>query len=264
MINQIAQRIIDRYVSYKKGKLQNMLMRCVILYSKKELKMIMQCFHKLKHNHLKDNNNTKAMKSNMKLIQIKYSTRKFRKENNTKQKLDLSHDFFSRQSEYNKKQNMSREKIMKQHEELINELCPFNPHIYSKKIFQSVNSNISAYKRLYDDGLKRIEKEKANCKRYNSNNNAKKKLDNKTFEKLYEDFKRRKINNRKLINQVNEEMGLTFSPETNHKLSKKCLIHNQDINNQSRCRSPNKGNVNKRNCNFIYDIVKSQNKSINK
>lgn len=241
-------------------------MRCVILYSKKELKTLMQCFNKLKLKSLKDNNNNNnnANKSNMKLIQIKYSPRKLRKEKHNNKKLDLSHDFFSRQSEYNRKQNMSREKIMKQNEELINELCPFNPHIYSKKIFQSVNSNISAYKRLYDDGVKKIEKEKANCKRYNSNNNAKKKLDNKTFEKLYDDFKRRKINNRKLIHQVNEEMGLTFSPETNHKLSKKCLIHNQEINNQLRCRSPNKGSVNKRNCNFICDIVKSQTKSTNK
>ena len=44
-------------------------MRCVILYSKKELKTLMQCFNKLKLKSLKDNNNNNnnANKSTMKL-----------------------------------------------------------------------------------------------------------------------------------------------------------------------------------------------------
>lgn len=257
-LNDIAKEIIDKYLQYKQRKFNDILLRSVILYSKKELKLMMYCFRRIKRSSKKDNkrNTNKNEKNIINNLKVKADDKK-----DKKRKLDLSQDFFERQNEYNRKQSKSREKIIKKNEELNKELCPFIPQLFSKKIFKSDNPNVSAYERLYNDGIKRKEKESRDDKLKKRNHSGKKRIDHATFEKLYEDYKIREIKNKKLISQVDEENGCTFSPETNRKMNAKCPYHNQ-YNTNNGNNNKRKGSVNKRNCNFIIDIMQSQNKSV--
>jgi hypothetical protein len=65
-LNDIAKEIIDKYLQYKQRKFNDILLRSVILYSKKELKLMMYCFRRLKRRSKKDNElNTNKNENNI-------------------------------------------------------------------------------------------------------------------------------------------------------------------------------------------------------
>ena len=99
-------------------------------------------------------------------------------------------------------------------------------------------------------------------------------FDKNKFDQLYEDYKIRKVNQKKLTYQLDEERGYTFTPEISHRnnlsgsASTIRLKNGQNSNYNSQCNVIKEENVNRSVCvnnnnkkdfAFIYDYIRGKN-----
>ena len=206
-----------------------------------------------------------------------------------KKKNKSINNFIQRQENFSQSINKQREKLYKDSEDEFDLIYTFNPKINKNIKYIRNNSNLSIYNRLYLDSLDRKKKQEENEK-----NMKKKKANNISysnqfvFDELYLDHKHRNENHKKLINKVDNEIGMTFTPEIN-KFHKKIfkLKYNNNTNNNNASNSiklnrnrsikeiniinnnkmlykghNNINNPDNKNFNFIFEYIKdNQNKS---
>ena len=193
---------------------------------------------------LKSKNNSKSNLNN--INNKKQNTRNkksklFNKNINSdyKNKNKSINNFIQRQENFSQSINKQKEKLYKDSEDEFDLIYTFNPKINKNMKYMRNNSNLSIYNRLYLDSLDRKKKQEENEK-----NMSKKKSNNISysnqfvFDELYLDHKYRKENHKKLINKIDNEIGMTFTPEIN-KFNKKIfkLKYNNNTNNNNLSNS---------------------------
>lgn len=134
----------------------------------------------------------------------------------------LSKSFIDRQEEYIVKRQKTIQKVRNDSEELDNQVFTFNPIIndFSSKIEYAY----PVYDRLYNDNKRRIENANIVQINYekdirNKSKSRKNEKDNRVnhnkIEELYQDYKVREIKKKTLLNTINKEDGITFTPKLN-------------------------------------------------
>ena len=233
---------------------------------------------------LKSKNNTKSYLNNVNIK--KQNTRNktsklFNNNHNSdyknKNKSNNINNFIQRQENYTQSINKQREKLYKDNEDEFDLIYTFNPKINNNLKYIRNNSNISIYNRLYLDSLDRQKKQEEI-----ENNLIKKKSNNIScsnqiiFDELYLEHKYRNEKHKKLINKIDNETGITFTPEIN-KFNKKIfkLKYNNNNNNLSNSIKLNNSgsikkinNINNNNNNKIiykrnYKNINQDNKTFN-
>ena len=228
---------------------------------------------------LKSKNNTKSYLNNVNIK--KQNTRNktsklFNNNHNSdyknKNKSNNINNFIQRQENYTQSINKQREKLYKDNEDEFDLIYTFNPKINNNLKYIRNNSNISIYNRLYLDSLDRQKKQEEI-----ENNLIKKKSNNIScsnqiiFDELYLEHKYRNEKHKKLINKIDNETGITFTPEIN-KFNKKIfkLKYNTNNNNLSNSIKLNNSgsikkinNINNNNNNNNKIIYKRNYKNIN-
>lgn len=174
-----------------------------------------------------DNRENKLLKSTPSILNSSFS-------NKIMKNLDfLSKSFIDRQEEYTIKRQKTIQKVRNDNEELDNQVFTFNPVIndFSTKIEYAY----PVYDRLYNDNKRRIENanivqinyekdiRNKSKSRKNDNNNR---LNQNKIEELYQDYKAREIKKKTLLNTINKEEGITFTPKLNQnsKFNNKPLV----------------------------------------
>ena len=233
---------------------------------------------------LKSKNNTKSYLNNVNIKKQNTRNKTSKPFNNNhnsdyknKNKSNNINNFIQRQENYTQSINKQREKLYKDNEDEFDLIYTFNPKINNNLKYIRNNSNISIYNRLYLDSLDRKKKQEENEK-----NMSKKKSNNIScsnqiiFDELYLEHKYRNEKHKKLINKIDNETGITFTPEIN-KFNKKIfkLKYNTNNNNLSNSIKLNNSgsikkinNINNNNNNKIiykrnYKNINQDNKTFN-
>ena len=218
---------------------------------------------------LKSKNNTKSYLNNVNIKKQNTRNKTSKPFNNNhnsdyknKNKSNNINNFIQRQENYTQSINKQREKLYKDNEDEFDLIYTFNPKINNNLKYIRNNSNISIYNRLYLDSLDRQKKQEEI-----ENNLIKKKSNNIScsnqiiFDELYLEHKYRNEKHKKLINKIDNETGITFTPEIN-KFNKKIfkLKYNNNNNNLSNSiKLNNSGSIKK-----INNINNNNNKIIYK
>ena len=139
-------------------------------------------------------------------------------------------NFLQRQEQYNISKSKNKQKLLQNNEDEYNRRCTFSPNIsYStKSLGNSGNSfemSKSAYMRLYEDSTQRKLNYEKKVNDYIKNlkseanqtrtSNGSKVIDKNKIEKLYNDYKLQKTKRQMLMNQIDNETGMTFKPHVN-------------------------------------------------
>jgi len=233
---------------------------------------------------LKSKNNTKSYLNNVNIKKQNTRNKTSKPFNNNhnsdyknKNKSNNINNFIQRQENYTQSINKQREKLYKDNEDEFDLIYTFNPKINNNLKYIRNNSNISIYNRLYLDSLDRQKKQEEI-----ENNLIKKKSNNIScsnqiiFDELYLEHKYRNEKHKKLINKIDNETGITFTPEIN-KFNKKIfkLKYNNNNNNLSNSIKLNNSgsikkinNINNNNNNKIiykrnYKNINQDNKTFN-
>ena len=233
---------------------------------------------------LKSKNNTKSYLNNVNIKKQNTRNKTSKPFNNNhnsdyknKNKSNNINNFIQRQENYTQSINKQREKLYKDNEDEFDLIYTFNPKINNNLKYIRNNSNISIYNRLYLDSLDRQKKQEEI-----ENNLIKKKSNNIScsnqiiFDELYLEHKYRNEKHKKLINKIDNETGITFTPEIN-KFNKKIfkLKYNTNNNNLSNSIKLNNSgsikkinNINNNNNNKIiykrnYKNINQDNKTFN-
>ena len=233
---------------------------------------------------LKSKNNTKSYLNNVNIKKQNTRNKTSKPFNNNhnsdyknKNKSNNINNFIQRQENYTQSINKQREKLYKDNEDEFDLIYTFNPKINNNLKYIRNNSNISIYNRLYLDSLDRQKKQEEI-----ENNLIKKKSNNIScsnqiiIDELYLEHKYRNEKHKKLINKIDNETGITFTPEIN-KFNKKIfkLKYNNNNNNLSNSIKLNNSgsikkinNINNNNNNKIiykrnYKNINQDNKTFN-
>lgn len=302
LIAMISNDIITNYVKYKTQTFNQTLYRAVFLYSKQEVKALSYSFNKMKKKPISPQKKQQQIKQFL-LAQNdghsfnyddyrggssgkkKSSSAQKKRINHGKNKsINYSHrsilnnssitinNFMIRQEKYSKIQSKSKERIFKDNEEEYNLICTFNPKINKNPNIKNyyTQSKTSAHIRLYNDSIKRMNRKEEIEKEISNKLNSKKPLDKAKIDQLYEDYKIRKLNKKKLTYQLDEERGYTFTPEISRRnvLSGSSSIvqlkNGQNANNyiikeeEPVNRSVCVNNNNKKDFAFIYDYIRGK------
>lgn len=300
LISMISNEILINYIKYKSQACNQTLYRAVFLYSKKEVKKLSYAFNKLKRKP-KTPSKTQTIKqfflpqtqtngqsfiyedlqrSSSQKKQM--SNRKKRIFHNKSQSINCSNrsmlnsnpnitiqNFMERQEKYYQLQNKSKEKIFKDNEEEYNLICTFNPKINKNPNIKNyyTHSKAPAHERLYKDSIQRMNKKEELEKKIANRLKTSRPFDKNKFDQLYEDYKIRKVNQKKLTCQLDEERGYTFTPEISHRNNLSGSASTIRLKNGQSNYNSNiikEENVNRSVCNnkkdfaFIYDYIRGK------
>ena len=178
-------------------------------------------------------------------------------------------NFMERQEKYYQLQNKSKEKIFKDNEEEYNLICTFNPKINKNPNIKNyyTHSKAPAHERLYKDSIQRMNKKEELEKKIANRLKTSRPFDKNKFDQLYEDYKIRKVNQKKLTCQLDEERGYTFTPEISHRNNlsgSASTIRLKNGQNNYNSNIIKEENVNRSVCNnkkdfaFIYDYIRGK------
>lgn len=308
LISMISNEIIINYIKYKSQACNQTLYRAVFLYSKKEVKKLSYAFNKLKRKpKIPQTKNQKIKQFFLPQTQTngqsfiyedlqrsssqkkQLSNRKKRRFHNKSQSINCSNrsmlnsnpnitiqNFMERQEKYYQLQNKSKERIFKDNEEEYNLICTFNPKINKNPNVKNyyTHSKASAHVRLYNDSIKRLNRKEELEKEISNRLNTKKPFDKSKIDQLYEDYKIRKVNQKKLTSQLDEERGYTFTPEISHRnnlsgstntlqvkngQNSNYNSHHNVLKEENINRSVCINNNNKKDFAFIYDYIRGKN-----
>ena len=136
---------------------------------------------------------------------------------------NITNLFLKRQEIYQKEHNESQKQIIKNYEEENNILHPFIPNVNEglRNLYKKFENKKPAHLRLYNDSVERQYRQIKLENEFYNNNNSNIAFNEEKFEKLYEDYKTRKYNNKKLKKKIDSERGYTFMPDIIHKKNKK-------------------------------------------
>lgn len=123
--------------------------------------------------------------------------------------------FLKRQEIYKNEHDKSQKKIFDNYEEENNILHPFIPKI--NNLNKKSTNKTPAHLRLFNDSIERQNRQNKLEKKYYNNSSNNKHISEEKIEKLYKDYKVRKVKNDILKKKLDLERGYTFIPEINHK-----------------------------------------------
>lgn len=283
-LNSIATEILSKYIRYKSQQYNSILYKALIIYSKKEVKLLSSAFKKLRGPRFAKLNKLKQQlipQSNFNVYYeepgIKRSSRgRFLNKSqsvgnissnpnksicNSQSNSNIT-NFIQRQEKYHKQQNISKERILKDSEEEYNLICTFNPKIVKNPNVKNyyTQSQQSAHVRLYKDSIER-QNRKNEIEKVASRLRKKGKVDKGKFEQLYEDYKVRKENHKKLITQLDEERGYTFVPDISHRGIGNNYMEMKRIKENKKNEENNRSVIiggSKKDFSFIYEYIQKK------
>ncbi len=177
---------------------------------------------------------------------------------------NITNLFLKRQEIYQKEHDECQKKIIKNYEEENNILHPFIPNVNEglRNLYKKFQNKKPAHLRLYNDSIERQYRQIKLENEFYNNNNSNLVFNEEKFEKLYEDYKTRKYNNKKLRNKIDSERGYTFMPDVIHKKIKN--LNRSTCENNTKKKKFDKIKSKSLNNSFENDISKIYNNNNNK
>lgn len=218
-------------------------------------KIINSNYNRPNNNYYNSYNDNNSLNSDKQFYGYKKRTKSSNKSNSHSN----IENFIQRQEDFIENKTKKKDKLVKHNEDEYQAVYTFSPNISLTHSGNISEANKSAYLRLYEDSTRRKVdyNKKVNAfvqqmkTKSNQNKPPRSVIDKGKIEQLYNDYKTRQKKRRTLINQIDNENGVTFKPNiTSSPFYKKVI--NTNIHDRTKKTIENKNNFIAK-YNFIHE-----------